>query len=80
MLCASSGTPQELEKLQCWTFHQLGHSLLTRLQGRHQHPMLLARCRYASVRPSSATRLGPEAVARHVARTNLPTRRRQPER
>jgi len=50
------------------------------VDARHQHPMLLARCRHASVRPSSAMRLGPEAVARDVARTNPPAWRRQPER
>lgn len=43
-------------------------------------PMLLARSRHASVRSLERyARPGPEAVARHVARTDPAARRRHPE-
>jgi integrase/recombinase XerD len=75
-------SPGELEELHGWTLHQLRHSLLTHeAEDGTSTPMLLARSRHASVRSLERyARPGPEAVARHVARTDPAARRRQPER
>ena len=69
-------------ELHGWTLHQLRHSLLTHeAEDGTSTPMLLARSRHASVRSLERyARPGPEAVARHVARTDPAARRRQPER
>ncbi len=77
-----AATAGELEKLHGWTLHQLRHSLLTHeAEDGTSTPMLLARSRHASVRSLERyARPGPEAVARHVARTAPAARRRQPER
>jgi integrase/recombinase XerD len=52
-----------------WVLHQLRHSALTHeAEDDTNTPMLLARSRHASVRSLERyARLGPEAVARHVA-------------
>ena len=72
---------EELEELHGWTLHRLRHSLLTHeAEDGTSTPMLLARSRHASVRSLERyARPGPEAVARHVARTDLAARRRHPE-
>jgi integrase/recombinase XerD len=68
--------------LHGWTLHQLRHSLLTHeAEDGTSTPMLLARSRHASVRSLERyARPGPEAVARHVARSDPAARRRQRER
>jgi integrase/recombinase XerC/integrase/recombinase XerD len=60
-----------------WTLHQLHHSALTHAaEDGTNLPLLLARSRHASVRSLERyARLGPEAVARHLAETD-PARRR----
>ena len=75
-------TAGELEELHGWTLHQLRHSLLTHAaEDGTSTPMLLARSRHASVRSLERyARPGPEAVARHAARTDPAARRRQPGR
>jgi integrase/recombinase XerD len=81
-LANPGATARELEKLRGWTLHQLRHSLLTHeTEDGTSTPMLLARSRHASVRSLERyARPGPEAVARHVARTDPAARRRQPGR
>jgi integrase/recombinase XerD len=81
-LANPGATGEELEELHGWTLHQLRHSLLTHeAEDGTSTPMLLARSRHASVRSLERyARPGPEAVARHVARTDPAARRRQPER
>jgi integrase/recombinase XerD len=68
----------ELDEVHGWTLHQLRHSLLTHeAEDGTSTPMLLARSRHASVRSLKRyARPGPEAVARHVARSD-PAARRQ---
>ena len=76
---ASPGvTREELEEAHGWTLHQLRHSLLTHeAEDGTSTPMLLARSRHASVRSLERyARPGPEAVARHVARSDPAARRR----
>jgi hypothetical protein len=61
-------------------FFEGRHSLLTHeAEDGTSTPMLLARSRHASVRSLKRyARPGPEAVARHVARTDPAARRRRP--
>jgi integrase/recombinase XerD len=81
-LANPGATAGELEELHGWTLHQLRHSLLTHeAEDGTSTPMLLARSRHASVRSLERyARPGPEAVARHVARTDPAARRRHPGR
>jgi integrase len=78
-LASPGATREELEKARGWTLHQLRHSLLTHeAEDGTNTPMLLARSRHASVRSLERyARPGPEAVARHVARSDPAARRHQ---
>jgi integrase/recombinase XerD len=77
-LAHPGATPAELAGLHGWTLHQLRHSMLTHeAENGTNTPTLLARSRHASVRSLERyARPGPEAVARHVARSD-PAARRQ---
>jgi integrase/recombinase XerD len=69
--CRTGGQPSYFHVRTGWTLHQLRHSALTHAaEDGTNLPLLLARSRHASVR--SLERYagpGPEAVARHLAKT-----------
>jgi integrase/recombinase XerD len=69
---------EDIEDLDGWILHRLRHSDLTHdAEDGTSTPMLLARCRHASVRSLERyARPGVDAVARHLAQRDLAVRRR----
>ncbi|MFE2184896.1 site-specific integrase [Streptomyces sp. NPDC059455] len=80
LLANPLASPDDIEDLDGWTLHRIRHSTLTHdAEGGTSTPMLLARCRHASVCSLERyARPGVDAVARHVAERDPAARRRGP--
>ncbi|MFE9399918.1 site-specific integrase [Streptomyces flavidovirens] len=78
LLANPLASPDDIEDLDGWTLHRLGHSALTHYaEDGTSTPMLLARSRHASVRSLERyARPGVDSVARHVAERDPAARRR----